>query len=81
MIFVLREYTVRIKLTSRQEENNLKLSQRSENASNSDLEVLNDSKSTAESREVIEHRRDKYNLLLGSGVKKYFMRMLYPMKV
>lgn len=81
MIFVLREYTVRIKLTSRQEENNLKLSQRSENASNSDLEVLNDNKSTAESWEVIEHRRDKYNLLLGSGVKKYFMRMLYPMKV
>ncbi|KAK5781708.1 hypothetical protein RI543_000894 [Arxiozyma heterogenica] len=81
MIFILREYTVKIKLTSRQEENNLKLLQRSDNASDASSGVFNDNKSTAESWEIIEHRRDKYNLLLGAGVKKYFMRMLYPMKV
>lgn len=81
MIFILREYIVNIKLTRRQEENNLKLSQWSEGRANSDSEVSTDNKSSSESWEVIEHRRDKYNLLLGSGVKKYFMRMLYPMKV
>ena len=81
MIFILREYIVNIKLTRRQEENNLKLSQWSEGRANSDSEVSTDNKSNSESWEVIEHRRDKYNLLLGSGVKKYFMRMLYPMKV
>ncbi|CAL9727897.1 hypothetical protein MOUN0_B02938 [Monosporozyma unispora] len=83
MILVLREYAVRIKLTNRQEENDKKILARQEKLTDIESDITCDEEglTTTESWEVIEHRRDKYNLMLGGGYKKYFMRMTYPMKV
>lgn len=82
MILVLREYAVRTKLTKRQEENDKKLlfrqgKKKYTSGSSDDGEES----VVTEDWGVIEHRRDKYKLLVGGGCKKYFMRMAYPMKV
>ncbi|SMN18397.1 similar to Saccharomyces cerevisiae YNL125C ESBP6 Protein with similarity to monocarboxylate permeases [Maudiozyma saulgeensis] len=74
MIFVLREYAVRLKLTKRQEDTVRKLQEKEEETS-SDIQTV------SEHWDILEKRETKYELLLGSGVKKYFMRMAYPMKV
>ncbi|CAB4252313.1 similar to Saccharomyces cerevisiae YNL125C ESBP6 Protein with similarity to monocarboxylate permeases [Maudiozyma barnettii] len=74
MIFILREYAVRLKLTKRQEDTARKLHEKEEESSG-DLQTV------SEHWDVLEKRETKYEVLLGSGVKKYFMRMAYPMKV
>lgn len=74
MILVLREYAVRIKLTRRQEDTARKLQEKEEESS-SEIQTV------SEHWDVLEKRETKYEVLLGSGFKKYFLRMAYPMKV
>lgn len=71
LIILLREYTVRLRLTERQEINYGKLKE--VNLDANDAEVDNQS--------LLEERRAKYAYLLGPGVKKFLLRMFYPMKV
>lgn len=73
LILVLREYAVRNKLTKRQQENSLKLEEMEDT---SEIVQL-----TSEHWNKLQKRKAKYDILLGNGPKKYFMRMTYPMKV
>lgn len=71
LIIILREFAVRLKLTERQVATNSKLNEYkldADQASDDEWEPLNE-------------RKIKYDLLLGPGIKKYFLRMIYPMKV
>lgn len=83
MICILREICVRSKLNARQEENNRKFMELDDTSSGGGDKINNEECSvpSMEDRTIIEHRREKYNLLLGPGAKKYFLRMTYPMKV
>lgn len=71
LIIILREFAVRAKLTERQVLTNTKLNEyklEADQMSDDEWEPLNE-------------RKIKYDLLLGPGIKKYFLRMIYPMKV
>ena len=82
MILVLREYAVRIKLTRRQEQNASRLSQlASINSGDNSTHIDNAIEENIDDWDTLEMRRSKYEVLLGSGYKKYFLRMAYPMKV
>ncbi|CCK72001.1 Esbp6p KNAG_0I02160 [Huiozyma naganishii CBS 8797] len=77
MILVLREYAVRLKLDRRRQENDKKMQ---EHIGNKQFEEA-DSDSSAEHWSTLEKREIKYNFLLGGGIKRYFMRLSYPMKI
>lgn len=71
LILILREYSVRLKLLERQKVTNLKAEEwklYDENGSDEEWGPLNE-------------RKIKYDLLLKPGIKQYFLRMAYPMKV
>lgn len=71
MILVLRELSVRKKLGDRQETTICKLNEWK----------LDPSLSEDDEWDQLIERKDKYDLLLGPGPKKYILRTIYPMKV
>ncbi|CAI4050173.1 hypothetical protein N7582_004849 [Saccharomyces uvarum] len=73
LISILREYSIKLKLTERQATTNEQL--KDWKASEYDSDSANEDWSKLNKRKL------KYDLLLGPGIKKYFMRMVYPMKV
>jgi hypothetical protein len=73
LISILREYSIRMKLTERQAMTNEKLKEWK--ASEYDTDSADDDWGK------LKERKTKYDLLLGPGIKKYFLRMVYPMKV
>ena len=82
MILVLREYAVRLKLTRRQEENEKRMSPESSACTSlHSAEGAGAGHRDDDDWETLNMRRSKYEVLLGGGVKKYFLRMAYPMKV
>mgnify|MGYP003365231841 CR=1 FL=1 len=68
VISILRECAVRLKLTTGQE-----------NVSNK--EDLCETKAPVHICETSEEIAIKHSNLLGSGIKKYFVRLIYPMKI
>lgn len=83
LILILREYSVRLKLTERQRVTNLELDERSlyqKHDSDNEWDLYDEIDADKE-LSVLNERKIKYDLLLGSGIKKYFLRMAYPMKV
>ncbi|AJT22195.1 Esbp6p [Saccharomyces cerevisiae YJM1355] len=73
LISILREYSIRMKLTERQAMTNEKLKEWKASEYDTD--------SADEDWGKLKERKTKYDLLLGPGIKKYFLRMVYPMKV
>ncbi|SCW02411.1 LAFE_0F05842g1_1 [Lachancea fermentati] len=73
LVLLLRELTVRIKLTERQKITHEKLMEKENDTDKEDEDDINWT--------VLSERQAKYDYLLGPGVKKFFRRMFYPMKV
>lgn len=71
LILILREYSVRLKLLERQKVTNLKAEEWK----------LYDEHDLDQEWGVLNERKQKYDLLLSPGMKQYFLRMAYPMKV
>ena len=69
LIMGLREVTVKIRLKERQTANNQRIKDEMEE------DVQQEDATTLKEREA------KYNYMLGPGIKIYFARMFYPMKV
>ncbi|QLQ79660.1 hypothetical protein HG537_0C03080 [Torulaspora globosa] len=81
LVLILREYAVRLKLTERQRATDLELENwklYGEHDSGNEWDNSND---LGKVRATLNERKIKYDLLLGSGIKKYLLRMAYPMKV
>lgn len=75
MISILREYSVRIKLNERRRVTNLKVEEWTHYEHDLDEHNLDQEWMT------LNERKKKYDLLLKPGIKQYFLRMSYPMKV
>ncbi|QLG74208.1 hypothetical protein HG535_0G00920 [Zygotorulaspora mrakii] len=71
LILILRELAVKKKLLDRQNATRRKI----EEWKLDPTSVLDDD------WEPLMERREKYDILLGPGLKRYFLRMAYPMKV
>ncbi|CCF60276.1 hypothetical protein KAFR_0J02120 [Kazachstania africana CBS 2517] len=79
LIMVLRERAVRKKLAARQIENDKHLRDFEEdNKENIDDDDADDDDTDLD---VLKERKVKYDYILGTGKKKYFARMAYPIKV
>ena len=81
LTLIIREIAVRDRLTLRQEETLTKIRQKSSYGETSPTSSENDDTcSTKESWELLKKRRDRYEMLLGGGMRGYFMRMFYPIR-
>ena len=95
LIFVLRQIAVKNKLTLRQMETLEKVRKKQESGEGSQLghsssnsedhdgeiKGAKEQEAVEENWELLNRRRERYEMLLGGGPTKYFMRMFYPIKV
>lgn len=83
LILVLREYSVRLKLAERQRATDLEFEEWNLNHRHDpdDEWETYDKLDSSKKWDTLNARRVKYDILLGPGLKKYLLRMAYPMKV
>ncbi|QLL32785.1 hypothetical protein HG536_0D03070 [Torulaspora globosa] len=81
LVLILREYAIRLKLIERQKATDLELEEWKLDGEHDPSNELDSDRDLEEVLATLNERKIKYDLLLGSGIKKYLLRMAYPMKV
>lgn len=81
LVLILREYSVRLKLAERQKATDLELKNWKLYDEHSSGNQWDNNRELEKALATLNERKIKYDLLLGSGIKKYLLRMSYPMKV